>query len=186
MNPCVEDRLLATFNDLRNCLASTLIHLLGNYADAQDVLQGAFVKCWEARAELVAVVNLRAWIWRVAINAAKDLQRSAWRLRRRSLYTLYEVQTCQHVSPPDVAAHREQARRLWTALQELGAAQREVFLLRQNGALTYEEIAELQQKPVGTVKTQMHAAVQKLRSALQDREPAIGAAVGRSPRTARS
>jgi RNA polymerase sigma-70 factor (ECF subfamily) len=44
-----------------------------------------------------------------------------------------------------------------------------VFLLRQNGDLTYEEIAELRRSPVGTVKTQMRAALQKLRRVLKDK-----------------
>ena len=43
-----------------------------------------------------------------------------------------------------------------------------VFLLRQNGDLTYEEIAELRRSPVGTVKTQMRSALQKLRRVLKD------------------
>jgi RNA polymerase sigma-70 factor (ECF subfamily) len=41
--------------------------------------------------------------------------------------------------------------------------EKEVFLLRQNGELTYEQIAELHNRPVGTVKTQMRSALQKLR-----------------------
>jgi RNA polymerase sigma-70 factor (ECF subfamily) len=43
-----------------------------------------------------------------------------------------------------------------------------VFLLRQNGDLTYEEIAALRRTPVGTVKTQMRSALQKLRRVLKD------------------
>ena len=41
-----------------------------------------------------------------------------------------------------------------------------MFLLRQNGGLTYEQIAEIRSAPVGTVKTQMRAALQKLRKVL--------------------
>ena len=52
------------------------------------------------------------------------------------------------------------------ALVQLRPEEKEVFLLRQNGALTYEEIAELRQRPVGTVKTQMRSALAKLRLAL--------------------
>ena len=51
---------------------------------------------------------------------------------------------------------------------ELRSEEKEVFLLRQNGELTYEEIAELRNCPVGTIKTQMRTALQKLRRVLQE------------------
>jgi RNA polymerase sigma-70 factor (ECF subfamily) len=52
------------------------------------------------------------------------------------------------------------------ALLDLRQEEKEVFLLRQNGGLTYEQIAEVRNSPVGTVKTQMRAALQKLRKVL--------------------
>jgi RNA polymerase sigma-70 factor (ECF subfamily) len=53
------------------------------------------------------------------------------------------------------------------ALFDLRHEEKEVFLLRQNGELTYERIARLCRRPIGTVKTQMRAALQKLRRVLQ-------------------
>ena len=61
---------------------------------------------------------------------------------------------------------RETVERLRTALADLRQDEKEVFLLRQNGELTYEQIAEMRNAPVGTVKTQMRAALQKLRKVL--------------------
>jgi RNA polymerase sigma-70 factor (ECF subfamily) len=52
------------------------------------------------------------------------------------------------------------------AILELRPDEKEVFLLRQNGELTYEQIAEIRKSPVGTVKTQMRSALQKLRRQL--------------------
>ena len=80
-----EDRLVRTFNELKDELIGTLIFVLGNRDDANDAAQDAFIKCWNARAQLPQVVNLRAWIFRVCFNTAKDLQRSAWRRRARPL-----------------------------------------------------------------------------------------------------
>ena len=56
--------------------------------------------------------------------------------------------------------------RLRAALLDLRPDEKEVFLLRQNGGFTYEEIAEIRKAPVGTVKTQMRTALQKLRKVL--------------------
>jgi RNA polymerase sigma-70 factor, ECF subfamily len=66
---------------------------------------------------------------------------------------------------------REALDQLREAIALLRPEEREVFLLRQNGELTYEQIAELRSAPVGTVKTQMRAALQKLRKVLNP-EPA--------------
>jgi RNA polymerase sigma-70 factor (ECF subfamily) len=52
------------------------------------------------------------------------------------------------------------------ALLNLRREEKEVFLLRQNGDLTYEQIAKACRRPVGTIKTQMRAALQKLRKVL--------------------
>src|SRR5829696_4453458 len=80
-----DDALIAMFNQVRDELVSTLLYLLGNADDAQDAAQEAFLKCWRARAGVPDVQNLRAWIFRVGLNAAKDFQRSAWHRKSRPL-----------------------------------------------------------------------------------------------------
>ena len=65
--------------------------------------------------------------------------------------------------PLDMMEDKETLHRLRLAIMDLRPDEKEVFLLRQNGELTYDEIAEIRGSPVGTVKTQMRAALQKLR-----------------------
>src|SRR5438874_12782177 len=79
------DDLVRIFNEVRTELVSTLVFMLGNHEDAQDAAQEAFVKCWRNRASVSEVRNLRAWIFRVGLNAAKDLQRNAWYRRAKPL-----------------------------------------------------------------------------------------------------
>src|SRR5205823_6041193 len=83
--PGSAEAFVCAFNEARTDLVSTLYFLLGNQEDAQDAAQDAFLKCWRTRASLTDVRNLRAWIFRVGLNAAKDLQRNAWRRRARPL-----------------------------------------------------------------------------------------------------
>jgi RNA polymerase sigma-70 factor, ECF subfamily len=163
------DEFVRAFNDLRAELVNTLYFLLGNRDDAQDVAQEAFLKCWRTRDGLAEVHNLRAWIFRVGLNAAKDLQRNAWRRRSRPLTDSTPAAEVADPSPGDALADKESLERLRAALVELGPDEKAVFLLRQNGDLTFREIAELRRSPVGTVKTQMRAALQKLRGVLQDK-----------------
>jgi RNA polymerase sigma-70 factor, ECF subfamily len=156
---------VCAFNEARAELVSTLFFVLGNQEDAQDAAQDAFLKCWRGRQKLSEVRNLRAWIFRVGLNAAKDLQRSAWRRRARPLAGAPEASV--ECSPIDQMADKESLDQLRQALLELRPEEKAVFLLRQNGGLTYEEIAELRGRPVGTVKTQMRSALQKLRGVLK-------------------
>src|SRR5580693_8433820 len=73
------ETLLRVFNEMRDELVSTLWYMLGSQDDAQDVAQEAFLRCWRTQDDIPGIHNLRAWIFRVGLNAAKDLQRSAWR-----------------------------------------------------------------------------------------------------------
>jgi RNA polymerase sigma factor (sigma-70 family) len=165
VSPEVGELLLRTFTELRDELVSTLCFLLGNAEDAQDIAQEVFLRCWRSQEGLPEVQNLRAWIFRVGLNAAKDLQRSAW---RRRVKPLVGAETMPMADPPSAGGleDQEMLQQVRLALGQLRPEEKEVFLLRQNGELTYEQIAELQNRPVGTVKTQMRSALQKLRKML--------------------
>jgi len=148
------------FNEVRAELVSTLFFMLGNHDDAQDAAQDAFMKCWRTQETFPEVRNARAWIFRVGLNAAKDLQRNAWRRRAKPLGDNPPPEVKATPSPIDLRA----------ALFHLRTEEKEVFLLRQNGDLTYEEIAAMRRTPVGTIKTQMRSALQKLRRVLKNPE----------------
>jgi RNA polymerase sigma-70 factor, ECF subfamily len=170
--PAPADHPLVTaFNDLRNELVSTLVYLLGNRDDAHDAAQEAFLKCWRARESLPDVQNVRAWIFRVAMNTARDVQRSAWSRRVKPLVG-EDLMLAAREDVPGLALEDQEALDLLRkAIAELRQDEKEVFLLRQNGELTYEQIAEIRKAPVGTVKTQMRSALIKLRKILNPQEP---------------
>jgi len=155
--------LLRVFNELRDELVSTLWFMLGNRDDALDAAQEAFLKCWKSPAGLSNVRDLRAWIFRVGFNAAKDLKRNAWRRRARPLCGDEVMILSPEDLPLDMMEEKETLERLRRAIMDLRPDEKEVFLLRQNGDLTYDQIAEVRGSPVGTVKTQRRSALQKLR-----------------------
>src|SRR5438309_10863826 len=78
--------LLRTFTEVRDELVSTLWFLLGNADDAQEMAQEVFLRCWRAQESLPGIRDLRAWIFRVGLNAAKDVRRSAWRRKVKPLF----------------------------------------------------------------------------------------------------
>jgi RNA polymerase sigma-70 factor (ECF subfamily) len=162
--------IVAEFNAIRDELVSTLVYVLGNRDDALDVAQEAFLKCWRSRETMDDVQNLRAWIFRVGLNTAKDLQRSAWSRRVKTLVLEELMIATREAAPAALLEDRETLDRLRVAIAELRTEEKEVFLLRQNGDLTYEQIAEIRHVPVGTVKTQMRAALMNLRKVLNPPE----------------
>ena len=160
------DLLVRTFNEVRDELVSTLWYVLGTQDDAQDIAQEVFLRCWRTQEGLPEVQNLRAWIFRIGLNAARDLQRSAWRRRVKPLLGADAMPPIESPVQPCPVEERETLDLLRQALLHLRPEEKEVFLLRQNGEMTYEQIAEMSNRPVGTVKTQMRAALQKLRKVL--------------------
>src|SRR5260370_13029261 len=98
---------LRRFTGLRDELVSTLWYVLGNQEDAQDVAQEAFLRCWRTQEGLPEVQNLKAWIFRVGLNAAKDLHRSAWRRRVKPLLGADAMPTLTTVSPMTASQAQE-------------------------------------------------------------------------------
>jgi RNA polymerase sigma-70 factor, ECF subfamily len=158
--------LLRTFTELRDELVSTLWFMLGNPDDAQDIAQEVFLRCWRKQHELPDIRDLRAWIFRVGINAARDVRRSAWRRRVKPLLGEEIMQLADGAGPGKAIEDQEALARVRQALLGLRPEEQEVFLLRQNGELTYEQIARMRNCPVGTIKTQMRTALEKLRKVL--------------------
>ena len=152
-------------------LLGTLYYLVGNLEDARDALQEAFLKCWRHREEVPQVENLKAWIFRIVLNTGRDLRQTAWRRKRQSLPEEDTMVAGNNPDPRQELEQREQLELVQRALRTLRAEEQEVFLLRQNGGLSYEEIAESAGIPLGTVKTRMRMALGKLRIAVADAAP---------------
>src|SRR5262249_61169905 len=158
--------LVQAFAAARDELARSLRRLLGSPEDVQDVVQEAFLKCWRTRARAAGVRDLRAWIFRVGLNAARDLRRNAWRRRGRPLADPAALDDRPGASPDELLLYRDAQDTLRAALAGLRPEERDVFLLRHQGELPYEEIAARRGLPVRAVKTRMRAALARLRRAL--------------------
>ncbi len=162
-----RERLETLFADAHGEILGTLFYLVGNMEDAHDALQETFLKCWRHRQQIAEVKNLKAWVFRVALNTGRDCRKAAWNRRRQSI--VEDALMVSTADGPDAGLMRdEQIRTLQHAVLNLRPEEQEVFLLRQNGALTYEQIAETTCLPLGTVKTRMRTAIRTLRDAVGD------------------
>jgi RNA polymerase sigma-70 factor (ECF subfamily) len=168
---CVSPELVLTktFQSFEAELLGMLYHILGNIEDARDACQEAFVRCWNRQDSLHEIQNLRAWVFRIAYNISLDIRKSAWRRHRKPLDSREEPHTEEN-QPDSKMLQMEELAQLRTAIQSLEPGEKEVFLLRQNGEMSFEQIARTLEIPVGTAKGRMRRAVLKLHGELGARD----------------
>ena len=163
----VQAVLEEAFARCQDELMGTLYCLVGNREEAQEAYQEAFIRCWRHRETVPRVTNLKAWIFRIALNLGRDIRSTSWRRRRKPLPEDEAVLAAHPSEQPEVEySRREKVAMVRRQLLGLRIEEQEVFLLRQNGEMTYEEIARTLDAPVDTVKTRMRLAVEKLRETI--------------------
>jgi len=150
----------AIFEAYHPRIVSYCYRLLGDVESAQDVAQDTFVKAYGALPRTTAGLNLQAWLFTIATNAALSVLR-----RRRRIAWLPLL---DHPAPPggygSVEAISDRAL-LQAALDRLPRAQAAVLLLRLHYGLSYEELAPLFGGSVGAVKTRLSRARRAFRTA---------------------
>jgi RNA polymerase sigma-70 factor (ECF subfamily) len=138
--------------------------VLRNGADAEDVAQEAMLQAYRRFACLRDRSRFRAWLVRITFRLALDQARSARRRERRE--TLWAV-AVPRPTAEDLAASGEFGCRLEQAMETLPEKSRLVLLLSAMDGHSLEEVAELLQLPVGTVKSRLHAARKRLAEKLR-------------------
>ncbi len=139
-----------------------LVRLLGQCAEAEDVLQEVFLQIWRsARQYDPERASPRVWIFLIARSRATD------RLRRRQYHnSLPSVEPAEIQDPGSEIERSESAGQVREALQRLPESQRSAICLAFYGGHSYESVAREQEVPVGTVKTRIRLGMKQLRSIL--------------------
>jgi len=156
-----------------------LRHYLGDAEMAEDVFQQTFLQVHLKCDQFEAGRKVRPWLYTVATNQAIDYQRRNRRHRIISLDrrsqgdlegesgSLVELLDGEETGPSEEAEAAEQHGQLRNAIEELPEQMRQVVLLVYFQGLKYREAADIMAIPVGTVKSRLHAAVQKLSEILK-------------------
>ena len=136
-----------------------ILFLQGFCEEVDDAVQEVFIKVYKAK--LPAEETFLAWFYRVILNTGRDHGRRR-KTRFGLLDRLEQIAPAGTVDPP--AGPSDPALR--EALAGLSPELRECVALRYFADLPLEEIAKAQDIPVGTVKSRLHGAVQRLRTTL--------------------
>lgn len=159
--------------------------LLGDQNDACDVVQEIFLKVFRSVHSFKERSSFRTWIYRIAVNEAHNHRRWFSRHRKREVaidredgaYGAFEIAPDPGPSPFDFALDRETHLLIERALEEISPVFRTAVVLRDIEGLGYEEIADILQISLGTVKSRILRGREALRRVLSERlEPGLTAA----------
>ena len=156
-----------------------LYRLTENTEEARDLTQETFLRAYQNIAHFRGEADLRTWIYRIAINQARNRWRW-WRRRRRDVTVSLDVaqgnnnkplvatlRADRSETPEQQTLSHERERVLRTALMSLRRVYREAVILRDIEGLTYEEVADALQISVGTVKSRLARGRRELRKMLE-------------------
>lgn len=153
------------FQRYRGRIFDYLIRLVRDQAIAEEIFQEVFLHLFRHASQFDSSRTFRPWFFRVAHNRAMDFFRK--NPERGNLEKLQEEFPQSTPSPEDLALSAESVRTLDRMLQLLSEEHRSVLLLRFKEDLTYEEVAEVFDCPVGTAKSRMHHAIKNLRELME-------------------
>lgn len=156
-----------------------LYRLTENSEEARDLTQETFLRAFQSIGQFRGESDLRTWIYRIAINQARNKWRW-WRRRRRDATVSLDSENPhgnqplseslpaeRDKSPEQETLAHERERALRRALHSLSLSYRETVILRDIEGFTYEEIAETLGINVGTVKSRLARGRQELRQRLE-------------------
>jgi RNA polymerase sigma-70 factor (ECF subfamily) len=143
-------------------LMGMLRRLCGNHHEAEDVFQETAVRIWRGLAARPTLRSPRAWVLTVGYRAFLNV-----RGREQRHEDLQDPVDDRIVSPGQMAERSEECERVQAAIAHLPEPVREVVVLHYVGGLTLSQTAAAMEISPGTVKSRLHTALKRLRSALE-------------------
>jgi RNA polymerase sigma-70 factor (ECF subfamily) len=150
-------------------LFNTVLHVVGEAEDAQDVVQEAFVQAFLKLDTFQRTSAFYTWLYRIAFNVAASHYRrrkpviSVELVRERAGQELMDARP----GPEHRLEVAERCRQVQEAIASLNEEHRTVLVLREIDGCCYETIAEILELPIGTVRSRLHRARLQLREQLR-------------------
>ena len=157
----------------RQALFSWMLGMTGNRSDAEDLFQEVWIRVIR-HADRFNDVSFKAWLWKIARNLLIDFRRkrkpdiSLDAVDDEDDHPLVEQLTAKGTGPAKAVELDDMTKRVMRAVTTLPEVQRDVFLMRVQGDLSFSEIAETLDIPLNTALGRMHDAMTKLKKLLAE------------------
>ena len=146
----------------REGVINVVYRMCGDANLAEDAAQEAFIRAWQHLPGYRPRSPFRNWVYRIATNAALDVLR-----RERETVDIDEMPLASSNKGPEATAEgKERGERVRQAVLALPPASRAALVLREYEGLSYQEIADTLDIPIGTVMSRLSYARGKLRESL--------------------
>ncbi len=150
----------------RQRILSYLFKLCGNKDLTEDLFQETLIKIWRGLKNYKDQNKFSSWIFSIAHNTAMDKLRM--NNREKDIYEISDMEFPSSASDPySELVGSETGEIISRAVDRLSLKQREVFLLRIHGGMTFKEISEITGESLNTVLSHMNYSVKKLRKMLR-------------------
>ncbi len=144
--------------------------------DVEDVIQEVFIKVYKNIKKFRGDSSLSTWIYRISVNVCKDMLGK--KHRRKEILTSFgeedddEKNTIREpadeLQPSDELMKMLSAEEISKAIDSLSKEDRLLINLREIEGMSYDQISEIMDKPVGTVKSRLHYARERLKGILEE------------------
>lgn len=150
------------------------LRYMRNEDDALDVLQESFIKVFRHLSSFKEESSFDTWVYRIVVNTCNDmLRKNSNQKKTDSLHAggtsdeEWELELPDKSPTPEEALeHKEKARFILESMERLTAEQKEIVVLRDIQGFSYEEISDMLECSLGTVKSRINRARLKLREIL--------------------
>jgi RNA polymerase sigma-70 factor (ECF subfamily) len=142
--------------------------MVGNSEDAYDLSQEAFVKAYRALPGFDKKYTFKSWLFTILSNLCKNaLRSSAIRQKYMSSEKALANSSVVSITDPEKSYIRKQIKKaVWDALAILDEDDKEIIILKHFQDMSYKEISEVLNIPLGSVMSRLHYARVKLKKAL--------------------
>jgi RNA polymerase sigma-70 factor (ECF subfamily) len=144
---------------------NVIYRMCGDAQIAEDAAQETFIQAWIHLSTYRPQTSLRNWLYRIAVNAATDLLRKEKRILPNDIEDLSLMDT--HPGPEASFHQEERTALIQKAILSLPDASRAVLVLREYEEMSYQEIANTLDIPVGTVMSRLNYARKILKEKLK-------------------
>lgn len=150
-------------------LYNGMVHILRDQAEAEDVVQDAFILAMTRLDSFQGNSQFFTWLYRIAYNVAITRLR-----RKKPTVSIHGNENTLQLTLPDEGpapdsrlSQQESASQLMLAMERLTEEHRSILVLREMEELEYEAISEILDLPVGTVRSRLHRARSQLKLMLE-------------------